>query len=50
MSDIVIESENDSTRHVYLRDLKVMSPTELLAYAESLEVENASSLRTQDML
>ncbi|WP_084396301.1 transcription termination factor Rho [Henriciella aquimarina] len=50
MSDIVIESENDSRRHVYLRDLKVKSPTELLAYAESLEVENASSLRTQDML
>ena len=50
MSDIVIESENDSQRHVYLRDLKAKSPTELLAYAESLEVENASSLRTQDML
>ncbi|MEQ8558025.1 MAG: transcription termination factor Rho [Henriciella sp.] len=49
MSDIVIESENDQ-RHVYLRDLKAKSPTELLAYAESLEVENASSLRTQDML
>ena len=50
MSDIVIESETDSQRHVYLRDLKAKSPTELLAYAESLEVENASSLRTQDML
>ncbi|MCI4644850.1 MAG: transcription termination factor Rho [Hyphomonadaceae bacterium] len=33
-----------------LRDLKAKSPTELLAYAEELEVENASSLRTQDML
>ncbi|WP_300377471.1 transcription termination factor Rho [Henriciella sp.] len=50
MSDIVIESENGTDRHVYLRDLKAKSPTELLAYAESLEVENASSLRTQDML
>ncbi len=35
---------------VYLRELKAKSPTELLAYAEMLEVENASSLRTQDML
>ena len=50
MSDIVIESESGTQRHVYLRDLKAKSPTELLAYAESLEVENASSLRTQDML
>ncbi|HIG22257.1 MAG TPA: transcription termination factor Rho [Henriciella marina] len=33
-----------------MRDLKAKSPTQLLAYAESLEVENASSLRTQDML
>ena len=35
---------------VALRDLKLKNPTELLQYAESLEVENASSLRTQDML
>ncbi len=48
MSDIA--PETDSPSHVYLRDLKAKSPTELLAYAESLEVENASSLRTQDML
>ncbi len=33
-----------------LRDLKAKSPQELLSYAEELEVENASSLRTQDML
>ncbi|MGB3627835.1 MAG: transcription termination factor Rho [Henriciella sp.] len=50
MSDIVTEADTDSPSHVYLRDLKAMSPTELLAYAESLEVENASSLRTQDIL
>ena len=37
-------------QQVALRDLKLKTPTELLAYAESLEVENASSLRTQDML
>ena len=40
----------DNVTRVTLRDLKAKSPTELLAYAEELEVENASSLRTQDML
>ncbi|NBC19470.1 MAG: transcription termination factor Rho [Alphaproteobacteria bacterium] len=40
----------DHVTHVALRDLKAKSPTELLHYAEELEVENASSLRTQDML
>ncbi|RIJ24104.1 transcription termination factor Rho [Henriciella barbarensis] len=43
-------SDSEAPSHVYLRDLKAKSPTQLLAYAESLEVENASSLRTQDML
>ena len=33
-----------------LHDLKSKSPAELLAFAEELEIENASSLRTQDML
>ncbi|MCZ6605516.1 MAG: transcription termination factor Rho, partial [Alphaproteobacteria bacterium] len=33
-----------------LHDLKTKSPAELLAFAEELEIENASSLRTQDML
>lgn len=40
----------ENVTRVTLRDLKAKSPTELLAYAEELEVENASSLRTQDML
>ena len=35
---------------VTLNELKAKSPKELLSYAEELEVENASSLRTQDML
>ncbi len=35
---------------VTLVELKAKSPKELLDYAEGLEVENASSLRTQDML
>lgn len=33
-----------------LSDLKAKAPTELLAFAEELEVENASTLRKQDML
>ncbi|MEE2690247.1 MAG: transcription termination factor Rho [Pseudomonadota bacterium] len=33
-----------------LEELKAKSPTELLAFAEDLEVENASTLRKQDML
>ena len=37
-------------KEVKLADLKSKSPTELLAYAEELEVENASTLRKQDML
>ena len=33
-----------------LQELKSKSPTQLLQYAEELEVENASTLRTQDMM
>ena len=33
-----------------LQELKEKTPTELLEYAEELEVENASTLRKQDML
>nr|WP_041302518.1 transcription termination factor Rho [Hirschia baltica] len=33
-----------------LAELKLKSPTDLLAFAENLEVENASSLRTQELL
>ncbi|MDP6708904.1 MAG: transcription termination factor Rho, partial [Alphaproteobacteria bacterium] len=35
---------------MHLQELKEKSPTDLLAYAEELEVENASSLRRQDMM
>ena len=35
---------------MHLQELKDKSPAELLAFAESLEVENASTLRTQDMM
>ncbi len=33
-----------------LQELKAKSPTELLAFAETLEVENASAMRKQDMM
>jgi transcription termination factor Rho len=33
-----------------LEDLKAKSPTELLQFAEDLEVENASTMRRQDMM
>ena len=33
-----------------LKDLKEKTPANLLAYAEELEIENASSLRKQDMM
>jgi transcription termination factor Rho len=33
-----------------LQELKQKSPADLLAYAENLEIENASSLRKQDMM
>jgi transcription termination factor Rho len=35
---------------MHLQELKEKSPSELLAYAEELEVENASMLRKQDMM
>jgi len=35
---------------MHLQELKNKTPSELLAYAEELEVENASTLRTQDMM
>ncbi|HVV94331.1 MAG TPA: transcription termination factor Rho [Hyphomicrobiales bacterium] len=37
-------------REIRLQDLKVKAPTELLALAEELEVENASTLRKQELL
>lgn len=33
-----------------LSELKAKSPTDLLVFAEELEVENASSMRKQDMM
>src|SRR5579862_5592232 len=39
-----------SRQSMNLQELKRKSPAELLAFAEELEIENASSLRKQDML
>jgi len=39
-----------NTAELKLAELKAKSPTELLAFAEELEVENASSMRKQDMM
>ena len=44
------EAETLSPEQITLGELKVKSPTELLTLAEELEVENASSLRTQELL
>ena len=33
-----------------LEELKAKSPADLLAYAEELDIENASALRKQDMM
>ena len=38
------------TNLMNLQELKRKTPAELLAFAEELEIENASSLRKQDML
>ena len=37
-------------QQIKLQDLKAKSPTDLLAFAEELDIENASSMRKQDML
>ncbi|MEL0020749.1 MAG: transcription termination factor Rho [Rickettsiales bacterium] len=39
-----------TVKEIHLQDLKKKTPAELLAFAEELEVENASTLRKQDMM
>ena len=41
---------NQRVEIMHLQELKQKSPADLLAYAEELEVENASTLRKQDMM
>jgi transcription termination factor Rho len=43
-------ADNILPQRVSLQELKDKSPTDLVAYAEALEIENASSLRKQDLL
>src|SRR5580692_1157310 len=38
------------TASMHLAELKAKTPSDLLSYAESLQIENASSLRKQDMM
>ncbi len=40
----------EGLQHITLQDLKLKKPTELLEFAEALEIENASSLRKQAMM
>ncbi len=40
----------DHMQQLKLQDLKSKSPTELLAFAEELEVENASTMRKQELM
>jgi transcription termination factor Rho len=42
--------DSQTEQDMHLQDLKQKSPAELLAYAEELEIENASTLRKQDMM
>lgn len=44
------EAVTEGLERMTLEELKKKSPTELLAFAENLEVENASALRTQELL
>ena len=39
-----------TVEEIHFQDLKKKTPAELLAFAEELEVENASTLRKQDMM
>jgi transcription termination factor Rho len=44
------ESNSGASQRMSLQELKDKSPTDLLAFAENLEIENASTLRKQDMM
>jgi transcription termination factor Rho len=54
VQDLAKEGTEDSPaasgRVIKLQDLKAKSPTELLAFAEEHEVENASTLRKQELM
>ncbi|MGX7704019.1 transcription termination factor Rho [Methylobacterium sp. Gmos1] len=45
-----IETAAPAMREVKLQDLKSKTPTELLTFAEEVEVENASTMRKQELM
>ncbi|WP_342150479.1 transcription termination factor Rho [Methylorubrum sp. SB2] len=45
-----VATEAAIRREVRLQDLKSKSPTELIAFAEEVEVENASTMRKQELM
>ena len=50
MSDIEKTETEIRMREIKLQDLKAKSPTDLLAFAEEHEVENASIMRKQELM
>ena len=50
MTDIEKTGSEIRKREIKLQDLKAKSPTELLAFAEEHEVENASIMRKQELM
>ena len=48
--DVAIDAAGGPTQRVSLQELKEKTPADLLALAESLEIENANAMRKQDMM
>jgi transcription termination factor Rho len=48
--DLPMSAQDDRVQTVKLQDLKVKSPIEMLAFAEELEIENASTMRKQELM
>ncbi len=47
---LTLKKNSQSMRDMKLSELKAKTPTELLAFAEEFEVENASTLRKQELM
>src|SRR3954464_6149981 len=50
MAAIATVESPPRTREIKLQDLKSKSPTELITFAEELQVENASTMRKQELM
>jgi transcription termination factor Rho len=46
----IAAADLDAVREVKLQDLKSKTPTDLIAFAEEVEVENASTMRKQELM